>query len=126
MCCMQSMLSDGVCCMQNMVSDSVCCVQNMVGPGEVDEDLEPETAEECSKYGKVTKVVIYEVGCTIGLLLVICVYMFYEASAYTAVQAQCRNPSGKRAHMQLVRDGSSSHLCLLSHCGLITVVAGFR
>ena len=35
--------------------------QNMVGPGEVDEELEPETAEECSKYGKVIKCVIYEV-----------------------------------------------------------------
>lgn len=33
----------------------------MVGPGEVDDDLEPETAEECSKYGEVHKVVIYEV-----------------------------------------------------------------
>ena len=32
----------------------------MVGPGEVDEDLEPETAEECSKYGDVVKVVIFE------------------------------------------------------------------
>lgn len=34
----------------------------MVGPGEVDEELEPETAEECTKYGKVNKCVIYEVG----------------------------------------------------------------
>ena len=34
------------------------CSQNMVGPGEVDDDLEPETAEECGKYGKVAKVVI--------------------------------------------------------------------
>lgn len=34
----------------------------MVGPGEVDEDLEPETAEECSKYGEVDKCVIFEVG----------------------------------------------------------------
>ena len=33
----------------------------MVGPGEVDDDLEPETAEECGKYGKVAKVVIFEV-----------------------------------------------------------------
>ena len=33
----------------------------MVGPGEVDDELEPETAEECSKYGEVQKVVIYEV-----------------------------------------------------------------
>lgn len=39
-------------------------MQNMVGPGEVDEDLEPETAEECTKYGKVTKVVIFEVCMT--------------------------------------------------------------
>lgn len=36
-------------------------MQNMVGPGEVDEDLEPETAEECTKYGKVIKCVIFEV-----------------------------------------------------------------
>jgi len=33
----------------------------MVGPGEVDDDLEPETAEECSKYGKVVRCVIFEV-----------------------------------------------------------------
>lgn len=33
----------------------------MVGPGEVDDDLQPETAEECSKYGEVAKVIIYEV-----------------------------------------------------------------
>ena len=32
----------------------------MVGPGEVDDDLEPETAEECTKYGKVVKCVIFE------------------------------------------------------------------
>ncbi|ESO99544.1 hypothetical protein LOTGIDRAFT_113486 [Lottia gigantea] len=38
----------------------VILLRNMVGPGEVDEDLEPETAEECSKYGKVYKCVIYE------------------------------------------------------------------
>ena len=33
----------------------------MVGPGEVDEDLEPETAEECEKYGKVARCLIFEV-----------------------------------------------------------------
>ena len=36
-------------------------VQNMVGPGEVDDELEGETADECSKYGKVTKCLIFEV-----------------------------------------------------------------
>lgn len=34
----------------------------MVGAGEVDEDLEGETKEECEKYGKVGKCVIFEVG----------------------------------------------------------------
>ncbi|CAH8453528.1 unnamed protein product [Schistosoma curassoni] len=32
----------------------------MCGPGEVDDDLEPETAEECAKYGKVVMCMIYE------------------------------------------------------------------
>jgi len=34
----------------------------MVGPGEVDEELETETADECSKYGKVVKCLIFEVS----------------------------------------------------------------
>ena len=34
----------------------------MVGPGEVDDDLEPEIQEECNtKYGDVQKVVIFEI-----------------------------------------------------------------
>ncbi|MEQ2194932.1 Splicing factor 45, partial [Xenoophorus captivus] len=35
---------------------------NMVGRGEVDEDLEGETKEECEKYGKVVKCVIFEIA----------------------------------------------------------------
>lgn len=38
-----------------------CVSQNMVGPGEVDGELEQETADECQKYGKVVKCVIFEV-----------------------------------------------------------------
>ncbi|XP_071817939.1 splicing factor 45-like [Apostichopus japonicus] len=38
----------------------VVLLRNMVGPGEVDEELQPETAEECTKYGAVVKCVIYE------------------------------------------------------------------
>ena len=34
----------------------------MVGPGEVDADLEGETSDECSKYGAVSKCLIYEVS----------------------------------------------------------------
>ena len=34
----------------------------MVGPGEVDDELEPEIKEECNtKYGDVNKVVIFEI-----------------------------------------------------------------
>ncbi|KAI2665306.1 Splicing factor 45 [Labeo rohita] len=38
----------------------VVLLRNMVGRGEVDEDLEAETKEECEKYGKVVKCVIFE------------------------------------------------------------------
>lgn len=39
----------------------VVLLKNMVGPGEVDEDLEPEVKEECgTKYGEVTKCIIFE------------------------------------------------------------------
>lgn len=31
----------------------VVLLRNMVGPGEVDEELEPETKEECGRYGEV-------------------------------------------------------------------------
>ena len=39
----------------------LCGPQNMVGPGEVDEDLQPEVQEECGKYGQVSKCLIFEV-----------------------------------------------------------------
>nr|XP_013011735.1 splicing factor 45 [Cavia porcellus] len=39
----------------------VVLLRNMVGAGEVDEDLEIETKEECEKYGKVGKCVIFEI-----------------------------------------------------------------
>ena len=39
----------------------VILLRNMVGPGEVDQDLQPEIEEECTKYGPVEKVAIHEV-----------------------------------------------------------------
>ncbi|KAJ3410964.1 Splicing factor 45 [Chytridiales sp. JEL 0842] len=42
------------------VVSTVVMFQNMVGPGEVDDDLEEETASECSKFGPVERCVIYE------------------------------------------------------------------
>eukprot|EP00929_Paragymnodinium_shiwhaense_P043586 TRINITY_DN22406_c0_g1_i1.p1 TRINITY_DN22406_c0_g1~~TRINITY_DN22406_c0_g1_i1.p1 ORF type:complete len:401 (+),score=133.23 TRINITY_DN22406_c0_g1_i1:161-1363(+) len=39
----------------------VLLLNNLVGAGEVDEDLEEETAEEASKYGKIKKCVIKEI-----------------------------------------------------------------
>ncbi|KAK6630593.1 hypothetical protein RUM43_014578 [Polyplax serrata] len=39
----------------------VVLLRNMVGPGEVDDDLEPEVKDECNtKYGEVVKVLIFE------------------------------------------------------------------
>lgn len=32
----------------------------MVGPGEVDDDLEPEVKEECLKYGEVITVIVFQ------------------------------------------------------------------
>ena len=39
----------------------VVLLRNMVGPGEVDSELEPETKEECSKYGEVASCTIFEI-----------------------------------------------------------------
>jgi len=40
----------------------VVLLKNMVGPGEVDDDLQPEIEEECqTKYGDIVKVIIFEI-----------------------------------------------------------------
>jgi|AntAceMinimDraft_1070359.scaffolds.fasta_scaffold09113_3 splicing factor 45 len=39
----------------------VLLLRNMIAPGEVDADLEEEVAEECEKFGKVVRVMIFEV-----------------------------------------------------------------
>ncbi|KAG0625993.1 hypothetical protein M758_2G094200 [Ceratodon purpureus] len=39
----------------------VVLLRNMVGPGEVDSELEDEISSECSKYGNVTRVLIFEI-----------------------------------------------------------------
>ncbi|KAL1916069.1 uncharacterized protein VTP21DRAFT_6073 [Calcarisporiella thermophila] len=40
---------------------TVIVLTNMVGPGEVDDNLQGETAEECKKYGKVERCLIFEI-----------------------------------------------------------------
>jgi len=44
--------------MKNM--SKVILLRNMVAPGDVDDDLEGETKEECQKYGEVNRCVIFE------------------------------------------------------------------
>lgn len=39
----------------------IVLLRNMVGPGEVDDMLQHETADECGKYGKVERCLIFEV-----------------------------------------------------------------
>lgn len=39
----------------------VVLLRNMVGPGEVDSELEDEISSECSKYGSVVRVLIFEI-----------------------------------------------------------------
>ena len=39
----------------------VILLENMVGPGEVDNDLQPEVIEECAKYGEVRNCLVYEI-----------------------------------------------------------------
>ncbi|KAL4427659.1 hypothetical protein ABPG75_001748 [Micractinium tetrahymenae] len=45
----------------NRPPTKVVLLTNMIGPGEVDKDLDREVGEECSKYGTVTNVMIFEV-----------------------------------------------------------------
>lgn len=42
-------------------STRVVLLQNMVGSGQVDDDLDAETKEECKKYGEVLRCLIYEI-----------------------------------------------------------------
>ncbi|KAG2228245.1 hypothetical protein INT45_011037, partial [Circinella minor] len=44
-----------------IVESRVVLLTNMVGPGEVDDMLQEETAEECAKYGQVERCLIFEV-----------------------------------------------------------------
>lgn len=44
-----------------VIRTKVILLTNMVGPGEVDDMLQEETADECSKYGKVERCLIFEV-----------------------------------------------------------------
>ncbi|CAF0863667.1 unnamed protein product [Didymodactylos carnosus] len=44
---------------QRRLESRVCVLKNMVSPEDVDDDLQQEITEECSKYGDVNRVVIY-------------------------------------------------------------------
>ncbi|KAJ1497574.1 Splicing factor 45 [Coelomomyces lativittatus] len=54
---LQALLSQ----LEKMSSSRVVLLCNMVDPGDVDDDLKVETAEECSKFGKVLQCYVHEI-----------------------------------------------------------------
>lgn len=46
--------------MRTQSESVVICLRNMVTPDEVDEELQEEISDECSKYGEVERVIIYQ------------------------------------------------------------------
>lgn len=44
----------------NPSSSTIVLLTNLVGPGEVDEELQVETAEECARFGTVLKCIVHE------------------------------------------------------------------
>jgi hypothetical protein len=63
--------------------DAIAAIpQNMVGPGEVDDDLQPEVAEECSKYGRVIKCLVFEA------------WLFFSGCFWLSKKKMCRQATG--------------------------------
>jgi len=65
----------------------VVLLRNMVGRGQVDDELEAETAEECAKYGKVLRCVVHEASnCSDAEAVRIFVHFSDLSSALKAVK----------------------------------------
>ncbi|KAF6041480.1 RBM17 [Bugula neritina] len=84
----------------------VLLLTNMVGPGEVDNELEPETAEECSKYGKVIKCVIYELQ-NVPEVLAVRIFVEFEKISFAIKAAIDLN--GRYFGGRVVRASFYSH-----------------
>ena len=89
--------------LSDVLQSRVMVLKNMVGPEDLDEDLESEVTEECSKYGDVEKAIIYQekqseaddadihvkifvlFTSPAGLSLCLCVTYFYRAMQYSCL-----------------------------------------
>lgn len=84
----------------------VVLLRNMVGPGEVDPDLEDEVANECSKYGQVQSVMIFEVT-TAGYPDDQAVRIFVEFERMEqATKVRCTLKPSKPSSMMLFLSGA--------------------
>jgi len=80
---------------RNPNDSTVLVLKNMVGPENVDEDLQEEINEECSKYGKVENVIIYQERQSEDEEAEILVKIFVEFAAPDHVKAAKNSLNGR-------------------------------
>ena len=88
----------------------VIWLRNRIGAGEVDEDLEVETKEECEKYGRVGKCVIFEIpdGPVDEAVWTYLEFDRVEAAIKTVVDLNGKNFSGQVVKVCLIWINSGS------------------
>jgi hypothetical protein len=72
--------------------DRVVLLRNMVGPAEVDAELEGEVSEECAQFGKVERVVVYQVWLLISSTQAIGTSVVGRSAMYLTCHCELQEP----------------------------------